>query len=265
MIKPKITIITACYNSQSTIADALKSVLNQTYDNIEHIIVDGASTDSTIQIVQSFETFYNGRLRWISEKDKGIYHALNKGISMASGDIIGLLHSDDLLADRDTIEKIVDRFTMDDCDGVYGDLVFVEPDNISHVKRIWIAGKGKYEFGWIIPHQTLYLKKGVYDKFGGYLEDMTNAADNEFILRVCKDGKIRTSYIHDVLVIMKLGGASTKNFNSNKKGFKEVQISYKMHGIKFPYLINTLRLLSKIKQVYKAKTTTYKVKIQEYI
>ena len=261
MNNPKVTIVTASYNSEGTIKDTFYSVLSQTYENMEHIIVDGGSTDNTMDIVKSYEGDYNGRLRWISEKDRGIYDALNKGISMATGDIIGLLHSDDLLGGKDTIEKIVERFVTEDCDGVYGDLIFVEAEDIQKVKRIWIAGKGKFELGWTIPHQTLYLKKEIYDKFGGYIADMTNAADNEFILRVCKDGKIKTSYINDVLVIMKLGGASTKNIDSNKKGFKEVQISYEMHGIKFPYIINTLRLLSKSKQVVRARISNYKVNI----
>lgn len=259
--EPKITIITACYNSENSIHDTFYSILSQTYKNIEHIIVDGGSKDHTMEIVKSYEAKYDGRLRWISEKDKGIYDALNKGIAMATGDIVGILHSDDLLGGTDTLEKIAERFKMENCEGVYGNLIFVEPEDIKKVKRIWIAGKGKYEFGWIIPHQTLYLKKAVYEKFGGYLTDMTNAADNEFILRVCKDGKIKISYINEVLVIMKLGGASTKNIKSNKKGFEEVQRSYELHGIKFPYLINTLRLLSKVKQVLRAKTSSYKVKI----
>lgn len=259
--QPKVSIITASYNSEKTIRDTFYSVLSQTYGNIEHIIVDGGSTDKTMDIVREFEGSYGGRLRRISEKDRGIYDALNKGISMATGDIVGLLHSDDLLGGKDVIAKIAGRFTTESCEGVYGDLVYVEADDVRKVKRIWIAGKGKYELGWIIPHQTLYLKKEIYDKFGGYLADMTNAADNEFILRVCRDGKIKLSYINDVLVIMKLGGASTKNIRSNQKGFREVQISYKMHGIKFPYLINTLRLLSKIKQVIRAKVSDYKVDI----
>lgn len=258
---PKVTIITASFNSEGTIKDTFYSVLSQTYDNIEHLIIDGGSTDGTLEIIRGYENDYCGRLRWISEKDNGIYDALNKGISMATGDIIGFLHSDDLLGGRDIIERIVTRFQNGHCDGVYGDLAFVAADNIQKVKRLWIAGKGKYELGWIIPHQTLYLKKEIYDRFGGYIADMTNAADNEFILRVCKDGKIKTSYINKVLVIMKLGGASTKNLNSNKKGFKEVQISYEMHGIKFPYVINTLRMLSKVTQVVRAKFTNYKVEV----
>lgn len=259
--RPKITIVTACYNSEKTIRDTFHSVLSQTYENIEHIIVDGGSTDGTMDIVKSYADIYGERLRWISEKDKGIYDALNKGIAMATGEVVGLLHSDDFLGGKDTIKHIAERFGSQDCDGIYGDLVFVEAENIQKAKRIWIAGKGRYELGWIIPHQTLYLKKEIYDKFGGYLTDMTNAADNEFILRVCKDGKINLSYIKEVLVVMKLGGASTKNISSNQKGFKEVQISYRLHGIKFPYLVNTLRLMSKIKQVIRARFSEYKVNL----
>lgn len=259
--KPKVSIITACYNSENTIRDTFYSVLSQTYSNIEHIIVDGGSKDKTLDIVKEYDSQYHGRLRWVSGKDKGIYDALNKGINIATGDIVGFLHSDDLLGSREAIEKIVNRFENQGCDGVYGDLIFVEADNIHKIKRIWKAGRGSFSLGWTIPHQTLYLKKEIYDRFGGYITDMTNAADNEFILRVCKDGRIKTSYIKDVLVIMKLGGASTKSIQSNKKGFQEVQISLKMHGIKLPFVVNSIRLLSKVKQVVAARITKYEVKI----
>lgn len=214
-----------------------------------------------MDLVRQTEPLYSGRLRWISEKDNGIYDALNKGIRMATGDIIGFLHSDDFFGRNDTVEKIINRFAETDCDGVYGDLVFVDPSDIRKVKRIWIAGKGRFERGWTIPHQTLYLKKDVYERFGGYLTDMRNAADNEFILRVCKDRKINLSYIKEVLVVMKLGGASTKDITSNKRGFQEVQRSLKMHGIRYPHIVNTLRIASKISQVLRAKITKYKVEI----
>lgn len=249
----KISIITVAYNSERTIEDTLQSVLNQSYENLEHIIVDGASTDSTLDIVKRFEPLYAGRLRWISKRDNGIYDAINKGIGLATGSVIGLLHSDDLFGDDNTLEKIAAEFEKTDCDGIYGNLTFVDPENIQRVKRVWVAGRGKFEWGWTIPHQTLYLKKEVYEKFGGYRTDMRNAADNEFILRVCKDGMHRLSYINDVLVIMKMGGASTKNWRSNWLGFQEVQRSLKMHGIKYRFIVNGLRLLSKVGQVLRAK------------
>lgn len=257
----KVTIITATFNSEGTLEDTFSSVLGQTYPNIEHVIVDGGSTDRTMEMVLRHAPGYGGRLRWVSEKDDGIYDALNKGIRMATGDIIGFLHSDDFFGSRDAIEKIVRRSQETECDGVYGDLVFVDPHDIRKAKRIWIAGKGRFEWGWTIPHQTIYLKKDVYERFGGYLTDMRNAADNEFILRVCKDGKINLSYIKEVLVVMKLGGASTKNISSNKRGFQEVQRSLKMHGIRYPYIVNTLRIVGKISQVLRAKVTKYKVEI----
>lgn len=249
----KISIITVAYNSEPTIGETLKSVLSQTYRNIEHIIVDGGSKDLTLDIVKRYEPLYHGRLRWISEKDQGIYDAINKGIGMTTGDVIGLLHSDDIFGGEDTIERIAREFLEKECDGVYGDLTFVDSNDSTKIKRIWIAGHGKIERGWTIPHQTLYLRNSVYEKLGGYQTNMRNAADYEFILRVCKDGANRLSYINDILVVMKMGGASTKNWRSNWIGFQEVQRSLKMHGIKHPYLVNGLRLLSKVKQVLRAK------------
>ena len=129
----KISIITVAYNSEKTIEETLRSVLNQTYANIEYIIVDGGSTDSTMSIVREHERKFDGRLRWSSEPDQGIYDAINKGIRMATGDVIGLLHSDDLFGGQDTLQKINDRFDQADCDGIYGDLVFVNPNDISSV------------------------------------------------------------------------------------------------------------------------------------
>ena len=250
----KISIVTATHNSESVIGDAIRSVLEQTYGDIEHIIVDGASSDGTIEIVKSFENLYEGRLRWISEKDTGIYDALNKGVSMATGDVVGFLHSDDFFRDAQVVEKIAAEFGKDDeLEGIYGNLAFVDAVDPDKIKRIWIAGKGSFQTGWTIPHQTLYLKKTVYEKYGGYLTDMRNAADNEFILRVVKDGGIKLAYINEILVMMKLGGASTKDLNSSRIGFKEVQRSLEMHHIKFPYLVNSLRLACKIKQVVRAK------------
>lgn len=257
----KISIITATFNSEKSIEDTLNSVLSQTYPNIEHIIVDGASTDRTMEIVKQYEHKYNNNFIYKSEKDQGIYDALNKGIAMATGDVVGFLHSDDLYANPNVVQKIAERFMSEECDGVYGDLVFIDTDDKTKVKRIWITGTGRFEWGWTIPHQTLYLKRSVYEQFGDYLTDMRNAADNEFILRVCKDGRIKTSYIKDVLVLMKMGGASTKNVGSSALGFKEVQRSLTMHGIHAPALVNTLRLFRKGKQVLRAKLGRYKVEI----
>jgi glycosyltransferase involved in cell wall biosynthesis len=256
-----VSIVTVCYNSMKTIEDTLTSVHGQTYPHIQHILVDGNSSDGTQDRIQRYAEAATYPVKWISEPDQGIYDALNKGITMADGEIIGILHSDDLLANPTVIERIVEQFEQDGSDGIYGDLAFVDKDNIRQVKRLWIAGQGRFALGWSIPHQTLYLKREVYQSFGLYLTHMSNAADNEFILRVCKDGKINTSYINDVLVIMKLGGASTKNLSSSRKGFAEVQESYRLHGIRFPRVVNWIRLLGKGKQVIAARWSGYKIEL----
>lgn len=263
----KVSIITACYNSQDHIKDCLHSILSQTYPNIEHLIVDGGSKDATFDIVESHQPTYlesGGKtLQWKSEKDKGIYDALNKGIARATGDIIGIVHSDDLLADSHTIETIVATIQKG-IDGVYGDMTFVEPADVETVKRTWRAGKQKsFQLGWSLPHQTLFLKKAVYEKFGGYLSHMTNAADYEFELRILKGDSrneeghlvhfpvlqpVKLTYIPQPLIIMKLGGTSTKDAGSSAKGYKEVFAGMKLHKMKIPMVANTLRLASKLKQ-----------------
>ena len=254
-----VSIITVCFNAADTIRDTLDSIQRQTYPHIQHILVDGGSSDETVRVIQDYTQRALYPVKWISEPDKGIYDALNKGISMADGGIIGILHADDLYGSPDVIEKIVSRFAQDGCDGVYGNLAFVAKENLHRVKRLWVAGHGRFSLGWSIPHQTLYLKREVYETFGNYRTELTNAADNEYILRICKDGRIKTSYIDDILVVMKMGGASTKNLASNRKGFREVQEAYRLHGIKCPTLVNILRFLGKGKQVVAARCASYKV------
>lgn len=272
----KVSVITVCYNSEAHIADCLESVKAQTYQNIEHVIVDGGSTDGTLKIVETYQMVYkkdlihlgeskvSKTLHCMSESDKGIYDALNKGIARATGDIIGMVHSDDLLADETTIETIVAGFLNGDTDGVYGNMVFVEPEDVAKVRRIWKPGKpGSFQWGWSLPHQTLFLWKEVYERFGGYIDNMTNAADYEFILRICKgDGRlvdnsiefwgekepVKLEYLNTPLIIMKLGGASTKDASSSAKGYKEVMEGMKIHEMKSPWIANTLRLASKLKQ-----------------
>ena len=177
----KISIITVTYNSSKTLKDTLESVLKQTYTNYEHIIVDGLSKDNTMQIVKEYETKYNGKLRYISEKDSGLYDAMNKGIKMATGDIIGILNSDDIYAHENVLQKIVEKFEETNCDGTYASLIFMDEETMSKPKRIWNSPKGKLENGWHPAHPTLYLKKEVYDKVGLFNLNYRIAADYPFI------------------------------------------------------------------------------------
>ena len=154
----KFSLITVCYNSANTIEDTFRSVLKQTYQNFEYIVIDGCSTDKTVELIKKYASIFHGKMRWISEKDNGIYDAMNKGIKMASGDIIGIINSDDVFARSDALSMIASAFLHHTCDAVYGDLE-VRDENLKETHRLFIAKKGNYRLGWYPPHPTLYLKK----------------------------------------------------------------------------------------------------------
>lgn len=208
----KISIITAVWNNRDTIKDAIESVLSQTYSDVEYIIIDGGSTDGTVDIIRS----YGDRIdKFVSEKDKGIYDALNKGVKLATGDIIGFLHSDDVFADENSAAKIAEAFSVN-TDGVYSDLVYTPKGDISKILRYWESRSYTPELlsrGWMPAHPTLYLRREVYERFGMFDLNFRIAADYDFILRVFKSG-INTVYIPEVLYKMRLGGASNRSLKN---------------------------------------------------
>lgn len=245
----KISIITATYNSEKTLKDTLESVLNQTYTDYEHIIVDGLSKDSTMQIVKEYESKYNGKLRYISEKDTGIYDAMNKGIKMATGDIVGLLNSDDMYANNSVLQKIVDKFKEADCDGTYGNLIFMDEETMSKPQRIWKSAKGKLKNGWHPAHPTLYLKKEVYDKIGQFDLQYRIVADYDFMIRMMMDKDIKLEYIDEVLVHMRTGGASTDGIKGYIKNLKESHKALVNNKVKHPYLVDFKRIIKTLFQM----------------
>lgn len=249
----KISIITATYNSEKTIKDTLDSVLKQTYNNYEHIIIDGLSKDNTIEIVKQYEEKYSGKLKYISEKDTGLYDAMNKGISIATGDIIGILNSDDMYANENVLEKIVNTFNKTNCDGTYGKLIFMDEETMSKPQRIWNSPKGKLENGWHPAHPTLYLKKEVYEKIGDFNLNYRICADYDFMIRMMKDKSIKLENIDDYIVHMRVGGASTNGLKGYMRNLKEANIVLKNNNIKFPYVVNTIRILKTIKQIILSK------------
>jgi len=248
----KITLITVCFNSESTIQDTLESVLHQTFKNYEYLIIDGKSKDRTIEIVKEYEPKFNGRLRWISEKDKGLYDAMNKGIQKASGDIIGILNSDDILANHKTLEIIEKTFLKNRCDGTYSDLE-IRDEKLEKVERKFIARKGNYKLGWYPPHPTLYLKRKVYQKHGFYNQEYRIAADYDFMLRIMKDSSIQLSYIPKTLIYMRSGGASTDGISGYYKSFKESLRVLKKNQIHFPFIVNNIRVFKIILQSLASK------------
>lgn len=249
----KISIITATYNSEKTLKDTLESVLKQTYTNYEHIIVDGLSKDSTMQIVKEYEQKYQGKLRYISEKDTGLYDAMNKGIKIATGDIIGILNSDDIYAHENVLQEIVEKFEKTTCDGIYANLIFMDEETMQKPQRIWNSPNGKLEKGWHPAHPTLYLKREVYNKIGEFNLQYRICADYDFMLRMMLDKSIKLEYIDDYLIYMRVGGTSTAGIKGYIKNLKEAHSVLVNNKIKHPYFIDMLRIGKTLKQMIKAK------------
>jgi len=217
----KITIITATYNSEATIADAIYSVVSQSYENIEHLIIDGKSTDKTIEIINNTE---NRVSKIISEPDKGIYDALNKGISHASGEVIAFLHADDIYADNDSVKNIMQEMKNADSDSAYADLQYIAKNDMNKVIRHWESGKFLYsnlKKGWMPPHPTFFVKKKIYEKFGSFDTCFKIAADYDTVLRFLGTNKISTTYYPQVLVKMRVGGESNKSVSNILQKMKE--------------------------------------------
>ena len=234
----KISLITVCYNSEKTIEDTIKSVLKQTYKNYEYIIIDGKSKDNTLNIIKLYEKKIYNKLKYISESDKGLYDAMNKGIKLATGDIIGILNSDDILYDESVFQKIIDN--IDNYDGVYSNLVLMN-DNFTKVTRNFKSKEVTLKKGWHPPHPTLYLKKEIYNKYGNYNLDYKIAADLDFMYRILNNNVI-LKYVDTCFVKMRTGGASTNGLKGYYKNFKESYRVLKANKRKFPLLTNIYRI-----------------------
>ena len=243
----KVSIITVCYNSERTIEDTLKSVVQQTYQNIEHIVIDGNSSDSTNSIVQRYK---DSVAIHVSEPDKGLYDAMNKGIKLATGDVVGILNSDDVFASKDAVTNFVAGFS-DSVDGVYSDLVYVSETDLSKVTRLYsskVFKRSLIRFGIMLPHPTFYVRKSCYEKFGGYKIDYRVSADFELIARfVCNN--IRLKRINTISVKMREGGISSSGLAWRVHQNFEIVKACKSNGIytnifivmlKLPYKLATL-------------------------
>jgi len=244
---PKISIITVSFNSASTIADTLKAAANQTYQEIEHIIIDGASTDDTVNIVESFPHV----AKCISEKDEGIYFAMNKGIAMATGDVIGILNADDLYADNEVIAKVAAVFEDPTVDATYADLVFVEREDVSKVFRAWKSGPFKRSSmynGWMPPHPTFFVRRSMYEKYGLFNTTLRSAADYELMLRFLLKHEINLSYIPETIIKMRQGGKSTASIINRIKANWEDRKAWRMNGLQPHFFTLILKPLRKIKQ-----------------
>lgn len=228
----KISLITVTYNSARTIKDTIASVLSQTYHDIEYIIIDGASKDNTMEIIQTFDS---SLIKVVSEPDKGIYDAINKGIKLATGEVVGILNSDDFFADSTVVERIVGEFTRDPLlSAVYSDVVFVEKTDTSNVVRYYSSKRfrlGMFKFGFQPAHPTFYAKRKLFEMYGYYRTDLKIAGDFELLLRFLLVKKIQFKYINDVWVKMRVGGASTSGISSVLKLNREIIHACKDNGV----------------------------------
>lgn len=246
----KVSIITICYNSQETLEDTIKSVLAQDYTDIEYIIIDGASKDNTPKIIEKYK---NSISHVTSEPDKGIYDAMNKGVKKASGDLVGILNSDDFYANSSVISNIADAINKNNSDSIYADLVYVDRLNPKKIIRTWKSGEYKHNLflkGWMPPHPTFFVKKWVYEKYGKYNTSLKSAADYEFMLRVMHRHSISTSYLPETITKMRTGGESNVSLNNRLRANREDRKAWKLNGLK-PNLFTLIRKpLSKIKQFF---------------
>lgn len=253
----KISIITATYNSSKTITDTLKSVKRQTFSNIEHIVVDGNSTDNTLGLIKK----HNHAGPIISEPDAGIYDAMNKGLQMATGDVIGILNSDDFFHDQYVVENIANAFQHYNCDAIYGDLVFVDKNNTSQIKRKWIAGGYNEKLflkGWMPPHPTFYVKKEVYDKLGLFNTTLKSAADYELLLRFLYINQIKVQYLPGVIVHMREGGRSNCSIKNRLMAHFEDYKAWKLNKVQPNWYTVPLKPLRKVKQFIFTNLDTHK-------
>lgn len=242
----KITIIVATYNDKDHLKLTLNSILSQEYNNYECIVIDGNSTDGTLDILIEYEGIFNREqhtLIWVSEPDKGIYDAINKGIVLATGELIGILY--DLYANTNVLTKIAEKVKEEETDGVHGDLEYRDKDKVI---RFWKMGQGNIKDGWIAGHPTLYLKKEIYEKYGLYKIDYKCAGDYEFQVRAFYNTDVKLSYISEVLVYMFYGGISSSNFSAYLISLKEGNRALRENGIKNYWIITIKRTIKVLMQ-----------------
>jgi glycosyltransferase len=246
----KISIITVSFNSAITIRDTIESIISQDYNNIEYIIIDAGSNDGTLDIIKEYEDHIS---YFTSEYDNGIYDGMNKGIAAATGDIVGILNSDDFYPNSFVISNVASTFEKQDCDAVYGDLVYVKFFDIDKIVRYWQSGLytiEKIKNGWMLPHPTFFVKKYLYDKYGYYNTDLKTAADYKMIIKLLYKYNIKVFYIPMILVNMRMGGASNSSILNRIRANKEDGLAWTKNQLNKPIFVRIKKPLQKVKQFF---------------
>lgn len=246
----KVSVITMTYNDRIHLEKCAEKVLKQNYDNLEYIVVDGGSTDGTPEFLAQLKEKHGDRVIWVSEPDKGLYDALNKGIRMASGDIVGLMC--DEFADEGVVSRMVSIIEKEKTDGVHGNINYMSGDKVI---RRWRMGRGTIRTGWMPGHPTLYLKKEIYEAYGLYKTDYKIAADYEFMIRILKDKKVKLSYMDEVLVHMFHGeeSTSTGGFGNYVRSLKEGHRALKENHVAFAWSVDVCRIIRVLIQFVKKR------------
>jgi glycosyltransferase len=250
----KISVITAVYNREATIADAIKSVADQDCSDLEHVLVDGMSSDDTADIIEANRNTIDIAIR---EPDSGIYDALNKGIAASTGDVVGFLHADDLFADQSVIQRVQEKFQSGDYDAVYADLTYVDFEDPDRVIRYWKSGDyfvSKFRFGWMPPHPTVYVKREIYDKFGDYRIDHGSAADYECMVRLMVRNQISVGYIPEVAVKMRVGGESNASIKNRMNANSADKVAWVENGLRPPFGLRFTKPFRKIPQYFRRQS-----------
>lgn len=244
----KVSVITAVFRNEAYIRDAIESVLSQKHVTLEYIIVDGGSNDGTVEIVKE----YGDRIHhFISEPDEGVYFALNKGISLATGEIIALLHSDDFYAHPYVLSQVASVFESESCDAVYSNLYYVHGKNVERIVRLWDSGEyveGDFYLGWMPPHPAFFARRSLYEKYGAFNTSLKSSADYELMLRLIHKEKIHVTYIPKFFVRMRTGGASNRTLWNRIKANLEDRKAWEINGIKPKWYTQILKPLTKLKQ-----------------
>lgn len=246
----KISIITATRNSGRTLRDTMMSVLRQDWADFEHIIIDGASTDNTLSVIQELEPQYKGRLKYISEPDKGIYDAMNKGLRLATGDVVGTLNSDDFFSAPDILRLVASN--IEHADAVYGDLQYITGDDVSQGTRFYSSRRfrrWKMPMGFMPAHPTFYCRRSVYDKYGLFDPTIRIAADFELLLRFIYLHNISTRYIRRCMVVMRVGGVSTSGLKSHRQIMKDHFEAYRKNGVRSNIILEGSRYINKLVEI----------------